>query len=637
MCGFVGVLSDQAEWRSREIVDAMLARIAHRGPDGYGLTESGNVTLGFRRLSVIDLSEAALQPMVSSDGGLVMVFNGEIYNYRELRTILETDHGCVFRTKSDTEVLLEAYRAWGTECFSRLNGMFAVAILHSDSGRLVLARDRGGKKPLFTWRQAGTMVFASEVKALLAHPVCVARADVGRVMTSLFYRYVPGQETLFDNVEAFPAGCWRSYNQDGLPEGEPVRFWTPKFADAAVSTSQDANALTDELENLLRASVQRRLVADVPVGAFLSGGVDSSLIVALMAGLTREPISTFSIGFDTGFSEHTHARYVAGHFDTVHHETIIKAEHLLDCIPAVLWHRETPISEPSDIPLFLLAKAARHHVTVALSGEGSDELFGGYPKYVAEYALRGGFGRVARAVARPLARLAGWPGGSSRVGLALAALAEGDAARRGARWFGAFGERDLAVLLTDDARALTMESHAFAQQVMAECAGATSLTAMQHQDYAHWLPANLLLRGDRVTMAHSLELRCPFMDPEIVDFAFARVPDHLKIRGGVPKWIVRRLAERYLPPAIAERKKWGFKVPVDIWFRGPLKESLKDVLLSQAATGRGYFRRSAVERLIARHVDDGWDLSKQLWYLYQLELWHLMYIDGTLDAGQTLR
>ncbi len=638
MCGIVGIISAQATQRDPALLTRMMDQIAHRGPDDSGVFASGPTALGFRRLSIIDLG-CGQQPMISQDTRYAIVFNGEIYNFQELREELQREHQRQFLTQSDTEVVLQAFEVWDADSFARFNGMFAIAVWDDQQQKLILARDRSGKKPLFTYATPSAFLFASEVKALRAHPTFSATPDLSRIASSVAYRYVPGQETLFANVNALPPGHWATVDVESGLSLETKPFWTnpacgmTTAGGAALSTP----AAVAELREKLTASVRRRMVADVPVGAFLSGGIDSSLIVALMAGAGAQQLNTFSIGFDTGFSEHNYARAVAEQFGTTHHETIVSANDLLKEIPAVLWHRETPVSEPSDIPLFMLSREARRHVTVVLSGEGSDELFGGYPKYLAEYYLS----RVPTGILRSLAPAVGKilppkHGGSSPAAVAFASLSEADPYDSLARWFGAFNSRDRATLFQPALSSHNNDLHNYARHLVDQCPIASRLTMMQLQDFAHWLPANLLLRSDRVTMAHSLELRCPFLDPELIDFAFGKLSDNLKIRNGQGKWLVRQMAQDLLPPQVTARRKWGFKVPVGDWFRGPLKPALECVLLSQEANQRGYFHTNEIRRLITEHVQGGANHSKQLWYLFQLELWHLMFVDESLTPEDDL-
>jgi len=628
MCGIVGVFERGAA-ATEGVVRRMASAIVHRGPDDEGYFVDGPVALGFRRLSIIDLHDGH-QPMMSDCGRFTIVFNGEIYNHLELREQLEKDHGARFRTKSDTEVLLCALRQWGEPALERLNGMYAFALWDGLERSLLLARDRLGKKPLFYAKTPGGLRFASEVKALLRHPEVPAEVDRSRIPSFLAYRYVPGEETLFRNVECLPPASSMKVWGDAVA-ASPRPYWDLTFRSAG-PLSPDPAAAEEELAALLTDSVRRRMVADVPVGAFLSGGLDSSVVVSLMAEAHPEPVKTFSVGFDTGFSELSYAREVSSLLRTDHHEVMVGAAELIRQIPAVLESRETPITEASDIPIYLLSRLARTKVTVVLSGEGADEVFAGYPKYAFEraWALTGGF--IPPSVSRAVAALL--PFRLRRLQLALETVGEPDRLERHTAWFGGFTARERAVLMTPDLAAAGSAHGAVAPWL--EGRHFPSLVEeAQYLDTRFWLPGNLLLRGDRMTMAHSLELRCPFLDYRLAEFG-ARLPLDLKVRGRSGKWLLKRVARRRLPPHIVDRAKWGFKVPLAEWFGGALTPLLREVLLSPEARRRGYFREEEVRRLIDTHVSGKRNHEKQLWILLLLELWHRMFVDRTLGRNDRL-
>lgn len=624
MCGLAGTLSptEPAEF---DVTRMMVDSLIHRGPDDEGYYHDGPVALGFRRLSIIDI-EGGHQPLSTPDGRHTIVFNGEIYNYLDLRAELSADHGVDFVTSSDTEVVLHAYVMWGERAMSRLHGMFALAVWDAAQRRLFLARDRLGKKPLYLADTGDTLIFASELKSLLQHPGCLTQVDATRVPALLAYRYIPRHETLFAGVTALPPGTFAHVT----PEDRtvvPRPYWNVRFAERGhPGIVADPSAAAAQVRELLSDAVRRRMVADVPVGAFLSGGLDSSLIVALMAEHASDRIDTYAVGFDGGVSETREARLVADRFGTDHHELVVSADTLMEAIPRTLWARESPISEPSDIPLGLLAKLARERVTVVLSGEGSDELFGGYPKYVFEAR----FGAAARSLPRGLLagvdRIVGDRFARGRT-VIRSALAR-DPLERYCRWFGAFDVDERARLLPPALR--DIDAHAEVRDDLAGQALESDLDAMMYLDTRHWLPANLLLRADRMTMGHSLELRCPFLEHRLVEFAAQQLDPRMKVRGFAGKWILKEMARELLPPEIVQRRKWGFIVPISAWFRGPMQEVLRTTLLSPAAGRRGLVERSAVRALVDDHVEGRSDHGKQLWLLFQLELWHLMFIDGTL-------
>ncbi|MBW8271290.1 asparagine synthase (glutamine-hydrolyzing) [Caldovatus aquaticus] len=677
MCGIAGLLRLDGRPAGREALRAMAAAMAHRGPDDDGLHLDGPLGLSFRRLAILDLSPSGHQPMATACGRHVIVFNGEIYNHRALRARLEAEGAAPaggWRSGSDTETLLHACAAWGAARACRAaNGMFAFAWWDARERRLTLARDRFGKKPLFLVRDAGRgIAFASELRALRAGGAAPAAAvDRRRLAAFLCYRFVPGEETLLAGVEPLPPGTIlelaaaggaaaavaaapRPYYDYDFSRGPPAardaaEEAAPEGGDAAPALLRDEAEAVALLHRLLEDAVRLRLLSDVPFGAFLSGGLDSSLVVALMARLHPDPIKTYSVGFDTGFSEAGHAARVARHLGTDHHELTVGAADLVRAIPAALWSRETPISEPSDIPIYLLARLAREKVTVVLSGEGADEAFAGYPKYAALAAADSAPARAVLAVpgARPLlgAVARAVPAALRRAQTMLEAFALSERFEHHAAWFGAFPAAERRALLSPAlfAEAEAQVHRAAARALDGRPAGGHAFPSPVEEalylDTRLWLPANLLLRGDRMTMAHSLELRCPFLDWRVVEFAARRLPRWMKVRGWEGKRILKLLAEGPvgLPREIVRRPKWGFKVPVGAWFRGPpLGGALRAALLSREALGRGWYREAALRRLVEDHAAGRADNGRKLWILFQLELWHRMFVDGTLAPTDEL-
>jgi asparagine synthase (glutamine-hydrolysing) len=684
MCGIAGVLFLDGSGPDPAALQAMAAAMAHRGPDDSGIHVDGPVGLAFRRLAILDLSPSGHQPMVTPDGRHVLIFNGEIYNHRDLRQRLE-DEAAVpaggWRSGSDTETLLHACAAWGAEAACRAaNGMFAFAWWDAVERRLTLARDRFGKKPLYVVRDEGRgLAFASELRALrVAWPLAdrAPAVDRSRLAAFLCYRFSPGHETLLAGVEPLSPGQVLEieaglgaagleaasphafHDFDFLPEPRTVaatsggRAGAGRGPSAAGSTSglvSGEAAAVEEAHRLLEDAVRLRLLSDVPFGAFLSGGLDSSLIVALMARLHPEPIKTYSVGFDTGFSEAGYAAQVARHLGSDHHELTVGAEDLLRAIPAALWSRETPISEPSDVPIFLLSRLAREKVTVVLSGEGADETFAGYPKYAALAAADLPPVRAMLAVpgVRPLlsATARSLPAALRRAQTALEAFSLPDRMEHHAAWLGAFSAAERRALLAPELLAESeLHVHETAGRLLAgrEAPSAAFPSAVEEALYLDtrlYLPSNLLLRGDRMTMAHSLELRCPFLDWRLVEFAARRLPRSMKVRGGEGKRILKLVAEGPvgLPREIVRRPKWGFKVPVGEWFRGgALATSLRATLFSPKVLARGWYREAALRRLVDDHSAGRVDNGRKLWILYQLELWYRMFVDGTLGPADEL-
>ncbi len=622
MCGIAGFLLRDGDQPDPELLTRMTDTIAHRGPDDSGAFIDGPVALGFRRLSILDLA-CGHQPMSTPDGRYTIIFNGEIYNHLDVRREL----GGNYNTTSDTETILHAWQQWGPDCTKRLAGMFALALWDAREQRLFLARDRCGKKPLYFYRWVGGFAFASEIKALLTHPAVPRDIDTSQIATWVTHRYLPGDETLFKDIECVPTGTWIGVRPDGSMT-EPESFWSyPEPCRLAHLTEVEMCAAFQE--ELTRA-VATRMVADVPVGAFLSGGLDSSMICALIRKVTTGRLKTFSVGFDTGFSETPMARLVSDHLGTEHFEIVATSDDMLSVVGKVLMARETPISEPSDLAIYKLAELARREVTVVLSGEGSDEILGGYPKYRAENLLQK-FGPIG-AAASPLATL--FRPGSERRNTMLAALAESDKFERFARWFGAFSSRERKELYGD--KKPKGSPTAYGRQRSKGFRSDKAADLMMYLDFREWLPANLLLRGDRMTMAHSLELRCPFLDHRVIEYAVGHMPADFRLRGPNGKYPLMQIAGEYLPEEILARKKWGFKLPVGEWFRGPWKNSLEAVLLTGDSGCREWFDAAHLKQLIEEHQSRARDHSKKLWCLFQLELWRRMFITGELNPGDRI-
>ena len=628
MCGISGLFYWNGSTPDQELLRRMMSAMHHRGPDDEGVFVDRGVGLGFKRLAIIDLSTGH-QPMTSGCGRYTVIFNGEIYNFQDLRRTLEEEHGARFSTHSDTEVILEAYRVWGAAALERFNGMFAFALWDAHEQALLLARDRLGKKPLFYARIGGGICFGSEAKVLFQHPEISPRVDTESIPTFLSYRYVPGRETLFAGIECLPPASWLRVSRDGLMA--PQSYWDYSFdpPERALPEAQ----VRERFEELLLDSIRLRRIADVPVGAFLSGGLDSSVVVGLMSRQHPTPLKTFSVGFKTGVSELDQARIVARAFGTDHHEILVDSGDLIAHIPQVLHSRETPITNTSDIPIHLLSREARKKVTVVLSGEGSDEILAGYPKYAFEHQIGRRLARLPRPWLRAIGALL--PGRMRRVRLGLDCVAQPDRFEHYAAWFGAFPDAQRRALLADGGQGRA-GVHAVSERLLRGKHFPSVVEEMLYLDTAHWLSANLLLRGDRMTMASSLELRCPFLDYRLVEFAARDVPRSLKIRGLSGKHILKDMAAALLPPEIVKRRKWGFKVPTAEWFRGPLAGVLRDVLFSTAARSRGYFREAKVRELVDAHVSGTRNLEQQLWALFQLELWHLMFVDRTLGPSDQI-
>ena len=622
MCGIAGYFSTSAREDLSPALQRMTAAIAHRGPDDVGYFESATsdgrarVGLGHRRLSIIDLSTGH-QPLGSTDGALQIVFNGEIYNFEALRAELSAC-GHRFHTSSDTEVVVHAYEQWGTDCLARLRGMFAFAIWDARRQRLFLARDRFGKKPLFLYSHHGTLLFASEIKALLQFPGVVPRVNHAALWDYFRYRYVPAPATLFADVHKLMPGSWMLCDADGTSES---RFYLPPDGARLDEPLQGADPVGSFLE-LLEESVRIRMMSDVPFGAFLSGGIDSSAIVGLMARHSSLAVKTFSVGFDeSAYSELRHARTIAELFGTEHHELVVSQAHLLEHLPALTRFRDAPVAEPSDIPIYLLAREARRTVKMVLTGEGSDEVLGGYPKHVYEH-YAAPYQRLPRWVRRGLIEPAiqALPYRFRRAKTAIANLGIESRFERMPRWFGALSDEGCARLLTFAAPPADA-----AQAVpFAVAPGDSPLRAILFFDQTSWLPDNLLERGDRMTMAASIEARMPFLDHELAAFVSA-LPDAWRVRGFTTKRILRLAMRRLLPPRILQRPKVGFRVPVNEWFRTSMRDYLLAHLTDQDSRTRAYYRPQELRRVLEEHFAGRHNHEKLLWCLLNLEIWQREY------------
>ena len=632
MCGIAGQVALRAERMvDAEVVRTMTRSLRHRGPDGSGeyVAPGAKAVLGHRRLSIIDLQTGG-QPIFNEDGTVAVVFNGEIYNFVELRQRLEAA-GHRFTTASDTEVLVHLYEDEGVGMVRQLRGMFAFLLWDARRGRLLAARDHIGKKPLYYMEHEGRLSLASEISALMAVPRFPGTLDALAIDLYLTHSYIPSPSSIWAAVRKLPPAHTLTV-ENGRVAIE--RYWSPP---TTVEDLSDAEA-TARLTRTLEEAIRLRLTSDVPLGCFLSGGVDSSITCALMSRLGQGPVRTFSIGFDRAeYDELAQSRQVARLFRTEHEEFVVKPD-AATAVPDIVEHFGEPFGDSSALPLWYLAQLARSRVTVALTGDGGDELFAGYPWY----ANGATFARLSRRVPRHVRAVLRRPAtarlvraGSPKFAKAMQLVALDDRQRfsllrrtmqpsQHERFYGtSFSDRldGAAARYLDDA--------------YPSIAG-DLMQAMAVTDILTYLPEDLLVKVDRMTMAHSLELRCPFLDYRLVEFAAREVPAGLKIRGLAGKWLLKVLAEPLLPREVVHRRKWGFKVPTSQWFRGPLLGVLRDVLLSRAARSRGYFDERRVRELIDDHAAGRTDQDKRLWILFQLELWHLMFVDRTLSPGDSL-
>jgi asparagine synthase (glutamine-hydrolysing) len=627
MCGIAGQVRCDGRPVDVRLLDDMCAALEHRGPDSRGSHHADGVGLGIQRLRIIDL-ETGDQPIYNEDRSIVVVLNGEIYNFRELRSQLERA-GHSFSTASDTEVIVHAYEQNGPACVRDLQGMFAFALWDSRRQQLLLARDRVGKKPLYYARREGAITFASELNSLMLDDEIPREIDPRAIDCYLAYQYVAAPMCVFSAVRKLAPATTLLY-RDGRVELE--RYWRLDYSRKRLVTS--AAELQEELREIVRRSVRRRMVADVPVGAFLSGGVDSSGVVAAMAEASAMPVKTFSIGFQSAaFNELPYARRIAEQFGTDHHEFVVEPD-ALAMVPRIARQYGEPFADASAIPSFYVAELTRQHVTVALNGDGGDESFGGYNRYVANAAAQW-LDRLPKSIRQSLAALGERVPASHNTRSTrdrLRRLARSLALKPPARYARTMSYFDWVQrdqLYTPDYREQVGES--LTQQVISEpwaaATGSSVLDVMLEVDVGTYLPGDLLVKIDIATMAHSLEARSPLLDQEVMEFA-ASLPAELKMRGTSKKVILRDALRAWLPDDVLDRPKQGFGVPIDEWFRADLRDHVEEVLFDPVTLARGYFRPQYVRELVDRHVACREDTSPRLWALLMLELWHREVVDG---------
>lgn len=614
MCGIFGWVSAGDLEDGRQRLSRALGKLSHRGPDGEGqlfkrTAEGFEIALGHRRLSIIDLSDAGAQPFASHDHRLVVTFNGEIYNFIELREELRAK-GHLFRTNTDTEVLVEAYRAWGPECLTRLRGMYAFALYDADDQSLMLARDPFGKKPLFLRELDNGFAFSSEIPPLLDLPGPDAGLDTEVMSEYLLRRYVTGPATFFAGVRKLNPGhllVWKA------GQATETRFYTPPFATTTPQPLSFGEALESFSETLDEA-VRIRMRSDAPFGAYLSGGLDSSVVVALMCRHSSGPVSTFSVGFpEQDFSELRHARRVANRFGAKHDELVVTPEAFQEAWLDAVAFRAAPESEPSDIPILMLSRHARSSVKMVLTGEGADELLAGYPKYLAERFVGTYQAMVPQVVHSIVDRAVHClPYKVRRLKILSAALAERTPEGREAGWFASCSAQEVATLLGRAPKLASSRSRDL------QAVRLSSHRRLQLSDQLAWLPDNLLERADRMMMAGSIEGRMPFMDTELAGLV-ARFPDRFFARGQ-GKYILREFAKPFLDQETITRSKVGFRVPVGEWFRTSSRGLVCDLLASGESRVRKILNGREIDRLISEHMAGRHDHERPLWTLANLEL-----------------
>jgi len=622
MCGIAGyTYHDTGRSADRQVLAAMNAAITHRGPDSDGFHFDGPTGIAMRRLAIIDVASGR-QPISNEDGSIWIVFNGEIYNHPALRAELEK-RGHIFKTHSDTESIVHAYEEYGDDCVRHLRGMFAFAIWDAPKRRLFITRDRLGKKPLYYAEHDGALLFGSELKCLLKYPGFPREMNPEAVHHYLTLQYVPDPLTGFRAAKKLPPAhtlvC------------ENGRISTRRYWDIDFRTKESGDDLREHVRTKIEEAVRIRLMSEVPLGAHLSGGIDSSVVVGLMAGMSSRPVKTFSIGFEeAAFNETDHARAVAEKFGTEHQEFIV-APSAMEVLGPLGAHFDEPFADSAAIPLWYLSKLTRQHVTVALNGDGGDEAFAGYQRYYADavanfYGLVPSFLRNAADALFSLLPVNGNKPVEKSPAAALRKLGHAASFGSGAsvvRWGSYFSEAEKAALYTGDFAKVMEPSHGAMEQTYAAALAGTRVDRTLYTDLHHYLPGALLVKADRVTMAHSLEARSPFLDHELMELA-ARLPVNWKIRGTTTKWILRDLFRDFLPERIAGRGKLGFSVPLARWFAGPNLDAVRD-LLGSGARCHGFLSAENISKLIEQNRSGRFDHGKKIWALLVLENWLRSY------------
>ena len=626
MCGIVGIVRSDGVDIDRGLLGQMCEAIRHRGPDDDGFYFNGPVGLGMRRLAIIDL-KTGQQPIHNSDRSSWIVFNGEIYNYLELREKLEK-LGHTFYTNSDTEAIVHAYDQYGADCPKHLRGMFAFAIWNNNTQELFLARDRVGKKPLLYAEVNGEFIFGSEFSALLTHPKLSREVNPEAIHYYLSYMCVPAPLTAYRAIKKLEPGHSLRYRKGEI---KIERYWQPDFSKKTKIDEVEAGERTIEI---LREAVRVRLMSEVPLGAFLSGGIDSSAVVALMSQEMSQPVKTFSIGFEEqDFSELHHARRIAEHVGAQHHEFIVRPD-ALEVLPTLIEHYGEPYADSSAVPTYYVARETRKHVTVALNGDGGDECFAGYQRYAA-MQLAEKYHKLPRLLREGLVEQAVelLPGSErersrpARVKRFMRAASMPKVARY-LQWVSVFNEDAKANLYADDFAEATREFRdaSILEPWFAKANGAGIVDATLLADTMSYLPNDLLVKVDIASMAVSLEARSPFLDHHVIEFA-ASLPENYKLRGLTTKYLLKKVLKGLLPAENLVRPKMGFGVPVGKWFRNEMQGFLREVLFSESATRRGVFKPEAVRRMVEQHTEGRQDFAHQLWSLLMLELWYQRFID----------
>ena len=628
MCGICGICGKNDE----NLIKRMCRVMFHRGPDDEGIYTDETISLGMRRLSIIDLTTGH-QPIHNEDGTLWIVFNGEIYNFQELKEYLEK-HGHRFYTKSDTEVIVHLYEEFGEDCVQKLRGMFAFALWDKPKRKLFLVRDRLGIKPLYYTETNGKLIFASEIKAILQHPEVKCEVNLKALDEYLTFQYIPAPHTLFKGIWKLPQGHTLSYTDGKITLRQ---YWDVEFPQ--VPEKVDEREAAEELLERFRESIRLRLISDVPLGVLLSGGVDSSAVVAVMSGLVSRPIKTFTVGFaaEGDYDETKYARLVAKRFETDHQEVILQPN-ACELLPKLIWHLDEPIADQAALPTYLVCELARKSVTVVLTGEGGDELFAGYPRYLLSF-----FADVYHKFPAWMKEQIVMKGASilpSKIPfskyLKKVAFSSPDAMNRNVRWMSNFLPEEKEQLYSDSLKKVLSDNpiskEGWKDGWMDGWKDGSVLNSLMYMDMKTWLVDDILMKVDRMSMATSVEARVPFLDHKLVEFVCA-LPPKLKLKGFTTKYILKNTLNGLLPKEILNRRKHAFRVPASKWLQRDLKFLTSEILLSQAAQRRGYFNIDYIRQLVNSHLEGKIDAGQKLWNLICLELWHQIYIDKEWKEG----
>ena len=626
MCGICGKISFNRDV-SEELIRKMCGTLTHRGPDDEGVYVKGGIGLGHRRLAIIDLSPAGHQPMSNEDGSIWIVLNGEIYNFLELREGLEKK-GHRFKSHSDTEVVLHLYEDKGPECVKDLRGMFAFAIWDERKELLFAARDRIGKKPFYYRHKNQVLIFGSEIKAILQDPDVSREVNRPAITDYLSYGYTPTPETMFMGIMKLPPAHFMVYEKGKI---SIEKYWELDFSKKLKLSERE---YCDRTMDLLEECTRIRLISDVPLGAFLSGGIDSSAVVYMMSKLSSKPVKTFSIGFDNEkYSELKYAKIIAERFKTEHHEYIVKPD-AIELLPKLVWHYNEPYADSSALPSYYVAKMTRQKVTVALNGDGGDEDFGGYERFMAaRYAELINKApipfkkKIIEAIIKRIPESLEFKDSKARLRRFMVELSKSYRERH-YNWMAIFNNYEKNSLFSDEfnKEISGRNSFSYLDKAFNECGSEDVVDKVMCADIKTNLLDDLLVKMDIATMANSLEGRSPFLDHKMMEFC-AAMPSNMKIKGTKLKYILKKALSRALPKEILSRGKMGFGVPLDSWFRNELKGYSYDILMSDKAMKRGYFKKEAVKKLLDDHMAAKANNGARIWSLLFLELWHRMFID----------